>query len=259
MKNILFLLFISLLYSSCIPTKDLTYFQGEPTGNTNIHKIINSPYRLQINDIIDITIKATDENLVSLFKTKKTTNLNSISTSNLYFNSYSVDKNGIIRIPYIGELNVLGYTTKEVRLKIESEFAKMFKNMNEIFIIVKLAGIKYTILGDINNPGTNVLFHNQVTIIDAIANAGDIKMTGDRRNIVVIRKNIDGTKKFNLDLTNFNFMNNKGYFIKPNDIIYIKPRKEKSWGTGDTGAKTMTTIITSLSLVTTTILLIKNL
>jgi polysaccharide export outer membrane protein len=197
--------------------------------------------------------------MVALFNTTETSNTTTISSEKLYFSSYSVDKNGFIRIPYLNEINVLGYTTKEVRLKIESELSKMFKNMNDIFVTVKLAGIKYIVIGEVKSPGTNILFQNQVNIIEAIANAGDITMTGNRKEVTVIRQNIDGIKKYKLDLTGFDFMNSEGFIIQPNDVIYINPLKEKSWGTGETGAKTMTTIIASLSLIATTILLIKNL
>jgi len=259
MRKILILIIISLLFNSCIPTKDLTYFQGTPKEKANIHKIQQAPYRLQINDIIDIRIKAADETMVALFKTTETNANTSISENRLYFDSYSVDKNGFIRIPYLDEINVLGYTTKEVRLKIESELAKMFKNINDIFVSVKLAGIRYTVIGEVKSPGTNTLFQNQVNIIEAIANAGDITMTGNRKKITVIRNNINGIKKIQLDLTGVDFINSEGYFIQPNDIISVEPLKEKSWGTGDTGTKTISTVITSLSLITTTILLIKNL
>lgn len=259
MKNLILIIIIGLFFSSCIPTKDLTYFQGNSKSVKEINAINNIPYRLQTNDIIDIQIKASDKNLVALFnKIESAVNTN-ITPEKLYFDSYSVDVNGIVRIPYLNELNVLGYTTKEVRIKIETELAKMFKNMDDIFVTVKLAGIRYTVIGEVESPGINVIFQNQVNIIEAIANAGDIKITGDRKKVMIIRNNINGVKKFQLDLTTMNFINKEGYYIQPNDIISIQPLKQKSWGTGDTGAKTFTTIVTALSLVTTTILLINNL
>lgn len=260
MKKYIALLLLTSFLTSCISQKELTYFQGEPKENVKAYRNLQKPYRLQINDIIDIKIKATDPNLVSLFNTTQVTaNSSGTSSQSLFFNSYSIDKNGFIRIPYLGELNVLGYTEKEVRLKIETELAKMFKNMDELFVKVKLAGIRYTILGEIAKPGSNTLFQNQVNLIEAIANSGDIKLTGNRKEIEVIRNELDGTKKFTIDLTDFNFVNNEGFFIKPNDIIYIKPLKEKSWGTGQTGTKTISTIVTALSLITTTIILVNRL
>lgn len=259
MKKIIILFTIGLLFNSCIPIRDLTYFQGNPEEKKALHKAQQVPYRLQINDMIDIRIKATNEELVALFKRVETSTNANISAENLYFESYSVDKNGMIRIPYLNEINVLGYTAKEVKLKIENELSKMFKDMESVFVTVKLAGIRYTVIGEVNSPGTNILFQNQVNIIEAIANAGDITMTGNRKEVTVIRNNIDGVQKIYLDLTGFDFMNSEGFIIQPNDIISIAPRREKSWGTGETGTKTITTVITALSLITTTILLIKNL
>ena len=139
MKRLLMFSLIGLVFTSCIPTKKLTYFQGNPTEITNIHKVQQNPYRLQVNDIVDIRIKAADEKMVALFKSVESASNNTVSAGKLYFESYSVDKNGFIRIPYLNEINVLGYTTKEVRLKIEDELKKMFKKMNEIFVTVKLA------------------------------------------------------------------------------------------------------------------------
>ncbi|MCF6351355.1 MAG: polysaccharide biosynthesis/export family protein [Flavobacteriaceae bacterium] len=259
MKKFFLIVILGTYLTSCIPTKDLIYFQGEPKKNTKISTVLNKAYRLQVNDIVNIRIKANDEKLVALFKSVENENTNLITSENLYFSSYTIDHNGVIRIPYLNEINILGYTEKEVRLKIESELSKMFKSMNTIFVAVKLAGIRYTVLGEVKNPGTNVLFQNQVTIVEAIANAGDITITGDRKKVTVVRNNADGVKKFQLNMTSFDFINQEGYFIEPNDIIYIEPLKQKSWGTGDTGAKTFTTVVTALTLITTTILLIRNL
>jgi len=260
MKKIFIIIGVALFFTSCIPTKDLTYFQGEPVNKNKIHQLQSKPYKLQINDIVDIKIKAADESLVSMFKVQENaTNSNTVNASSLYFNSYSVDRKGMIRIPYLGELNVLGYSTKDVRVKIENELGKMFKNMNDVFVTVKLAGIRYTILGEIGSPGTKILYQNQVNIIEAIANSGDIVLTGDRKNIEILRTDIAGVTKYKLDLTGFDFMDSEAFFIQPNDIIYVKPLKEKSWGTGQTGTKTMSTIITALSLLTTSIILINRL
>ena len=60
-------------------------------------------------------------------------------------------------MPILGEINVLGYTTKEVRLKIEENFADYFNDENSYFVSVKLNGIKYTVIGEINSPGPKVV------------------------------------------------------------------------------------------------------
>ncbi len=261
-KKALILLFIGVFMTSCIPTKDLVYFQGKPTSIKSIEKVVNAPYKLQVNDIIDIRIKAEDEKLVALFNRTLSQGIqgaNQFTNENLYFSSYSINNQGIVRLPHLGELNVLGYTEKEVREKIEVELGKYFKDVNDIFVTVKLAGIRFTVLGEINNPGTLVLFQNQVSIVEAIANAGDITLTGDRKRVVIMRKNIEGTKKFTLNLTEASMFNSELFYIQPNDIIYIEPLKQKAWGTGTTGAQTFSTLLSVLSLVATTVLLVRSL
>ena len=77
--------------------------------------------------------------------------------------------------------------------------------------------------------------------------------------MTIIRKHIDGTKKMRLDLTDVNVFNSDAFYIQSNDIVYIEPLKQKSWGTGTTGVQTFTTIVSVLSFITTTILLVKTL
>lgn len=262
MRKFICIAIIGTLLTSCIPTKELIYFQGEPTSKNSVYKMLNEPYRLQVNDILDIRLKAEDEKLVSVFNQTNQQGTQSggqYIEQNLYFTSYTIDRQGNIRLPYLGDINVLGYTEKEVREKVEEELSKYFKNTSDIFVTVKLAGIRFTVIGEVANPGTIVLFQNQVNIVQAIANAGDIKLTGNRKKITVLRNEIDGIKKYKLDLTDIDLFNSKSFYIQSNDIISVEPLKQKSWGTGTTGAQSFSTIISVLSLVTTTVLLVRTL
>ncbi|WP_117880634.1 polysaccharide biosynthesis/export family protein [Aureibaculum luteum] len=262
LRNILIIISLGVLISSCIPKKELTYFQGEPSANKEVYKILNEPYKLQVNDILDIKIKADNETLVALFNQSESQtigNSGQVSADQFYLSGYTIDRHGNIRFPYIGEINVLGYTEKEVREKIETELSKYFKDLDDVFITVKLAGIRFTVLGEVSSPGPIVLFQNQVNIVEAIASAGDIEITGDRKRVTIVRKQIDGTKKIMLDLTDINVFSSDDFYVQSNDIIYIEPLKQKSWGTGTTGVQTFTTIVSVLSFVTTTILLAKTL
>ena len=261
MRKLLVIFLVCALMFSCIPNKDLVYFQGQPSSKNSVYKILNEPYKLQVNDILDIRIKAADAEMVALFNQtpEQSGSSGQITDRSIYFNSYSIDRHGNIRIPYVGELNVLGYTEREVREKIEKEFESFFKNPNDIFITVKLAGIRFTVLGEVESPGTKVLFQNQVNIVEAIANAGDITITGNRKKVVIWRKDIEGTKESLIDLTSAKTFDSESYYIQSNDIIYVEPLKQKSWGTGTTGSQTFSTIVSALSLVTTTILLVRTL
>lgn len=261
---VLFLLFVGLLFTSCVPTKDLIYLQNKDKSDVqnNINPIVTKPYRLQTNDVLNITIKAIDPKLVGMFSPTPGENSGQsqgLSEQGLYFNGFTVDDHGNIRIPVIGEVNVIGYTLDEVRIKIEKELLENYFNKEaNIFVNVKLSGLRFTLNGEIASPGTKILFQEKVNVLEAIANAGDITVTGDRKNVTIIRQYPHGTEMHDIDLTDVKVMQSPYYYLQPNDYIYVKPLKQKSWGTGKTGIESLGTIITLLSLATTTFLLLRN-
>lgn len=253
----LLLLFVA---SSCVTNKQLTYFQGKPNQIKELSKLNNQPYRLQVNDILSIDLKADNPKMVSMFKNSASEMaVSNTGSDQLYFKGYSVNRQGNIRIPYIGEVNVLGFTTKEVREKIESDLKKYFKNPEQIFVTVKLAGIRFVVTGEVGSPGTINLMQNQVSVIDAIANAGEITNLGDRENVYIIRKSLGNVQKFKINLTSIDVFNSPNFYIQPNDVIYVPPLKQKSWGTGTTGFQSFSTIVTILSFIVSSVLLVKNL
>lgn len=251
---------MSFLATSCIPKKDLVYLQDKKDSTAEVVTPSNEkPYRLQTNDILIITIKAIDSKLVEIFNTNATQTAIAASEQGSYFTGYSVDDHGNIRLPILGEINVLGYTTDEVRIKIEKMLHEQyFKEEAGIFTVVKLAGFRYTINGEVGNTGTKVLYQDKVNIMEAIANSGDITITGDRKDVKVIRRYPQGSETFSIDLTDSKAVNSPCFYLQPNDYIYVKPLKQKTWGTGKTGLESLSTIITLLSLATTTYFLLRN-
>ena len=105
-----------------------------------------------------------------------------------------------------------------------------------------MAGFKYTINGEVGSVGTKFLFQDHVNIMEAIANSGDITITGDRKAVTIIRQLPTGTEMHDIDLTNINVMQSPYYHLQPNDYIYVKPLKQKTWGTGKTGIESFSTI-----------------
>ncbi len=263
MKKIFFLSIIAVLFTSCISTKDLTYLQPNQTSKSDSIRVaqeVSKPYRIQTNDILSINIKALDQKLVDMFSVSQTSGQTQASPQTLFFNGYTVDDHGNIRVPILGEVNVLGYTADEVRQKIEKQLLEeYFKKEANIFVTVKLAGLRYTINGEIGSPGTNVLFQDRATIMEAIANSGDIPITGNRKEVQIIRKFAHGFETYSIDLTSETAMNSPYFYIQPNDYIIIKPLKQKSWGTGVTGMQSVATIMTAISLITTLLVLSKTL
>ncbi|MAY53883.1 MAG: sugar transporter [Flavobacteriaceae bacterium] len=261
-KYLLLLLVIVLGFTSCISTKQLTYLQEDENTVDSLYVMRKKPdpYRVQVNDLLSIRGKAIDPAGVATFNPTGDTNPNATGEERLYYDGFVVDPHGNIRIPELGDVAVLGLTVDEIREKIETMLLEStFKAESELFITVKLAGIRYTITGEIGGPGSNIIYRDAVTIMEAIANSGDIAITGDRTDVIIIRQLPAGQKVGHIDLTNIDAMNSPYYWVQPNDLILINPLPQKSLGTGTTGLQSFTTILSIFTALATTILLFTRL
>lgn len=258
---LLFLLVV-LSVSSCVTTKQLTYLQEDPNSIDTLALLRKrqEPYRLQINDLLSVRIKVLDQETVGVFNPVSDANPNATGEERLYYDGFVVNDHGNIRIPILGEVNVLGYTVDEIRENLEELLMRdYFKEGANLFVTVKLAGIRYTINGEISGPGSKIIYRDQLSIMEAIANSGDITQTGDRSNVVIIRQYPAGQKVHHIDLTKIGAMDSPYYYVKPNDLILINPLPQKSFGTGTTGLESIRTIASILSIIGTTVLLMKRL
>ncbi len=254
----------SILCSSCITNKDVVYLQDKGTivNDSLLVKELSKPYRVQINDILSVNVKAIDEEvkkLVSLFnpvESQKETQ----GQQDLYFSGFTVDLHGNIEFPILGDVNVLGYTIDEIEEKVKTEIlTKYLKETTQIFVTVKLAGLRYTVTGEVGGTGVFTLFQDRVNVIEALANAGDIKNTGDRTDVLIIRQYPQGQKIHHIDLTDVVALQSPFYYIQPNDMILVKPLKRKAIGAGETATQTLTTIASIFSVLVSTYFLARNL
>lgn len=262
-KSLLYIcLAILISCSSCISSKQLKYLQENNKKNDSLITISKKqdPYRIQVNDLLSIRIKSLDQSEVGMFNPVGDENPNATGEERLYYDGFLVDPHGNIRMPTLGYVNVLGFTVDEVREKLEKELLEnYFKEEANIFVTVKLAGIRYTIAGEIGSPGSKIIYRDQISIMEAIANSGDIALTGDRKDVVIVRQYPYGQRVHHIDLTTIEAVNSPYYYVKPNDLILINPLPQKSFGTGTTAIQSITTIASILSLVTTTIILFSRL
>ncbi len=258
-----YLLIFGLFFNSCITNKDLVYLQDKGTTVDDSAQIqsMATPYRVQINDILSVNIKSTDAELKQLVEIFQPTEQASgaVSAEGLYFSGFTVDLHGNIEFPILDKINVLGFTVDEIEEKVKQALLeKYLKDVSKIFVTVKLAGLRYTVTGEVNGGGVLTLFQDRVNIIEALANAGDISNTGDRTDVMVIRQYPDGQKIHHIDLTDKAAMKSPYYYIKPNDMILVKPLKRKALGAGQTASQTITTVASIFSVLISTYLLTRS-
>jgi len=257
------IVFLGLLFcTSCVPQKDLIYLQDKGTHASNLPKVIEQqkPYRVQINDILNIRIKVLNQENATIFNPTGERELTAAPQEGAYFDGFTVDLRGNIKIPQLGDFKVLNMTTESIEELVKKRLLeKEFNEFAQIFVTVKLAGLRYTTLGEINTTGSHVIFQERATILEAIANAGDIPIEGNKKSVRILRQYPYGQEIHRLDLTDMNVMNSPYYFIQPNDIIIVDPLKQKSLGTGTNGLQTITAILGAVTVITSTILIIDRL
>ena len=245
---LLVLLLVLISTSACIPKERITYLQENIYDENELIAIQQQqpPYRLQVADVLSVRVKALDQELVGMFNP---VGVNASSSTSLnegyYYDGFAVDMHGNIRIPTLGEINVLGRTTEEVREVIETRLLEDYFTENaNIFVTVKLAGIKYTIAGEIVSSGVKTELTERLSLLDAIANAGGVPITGDLTDVLIVRQYPGGQKVHHMDLTDIDVMQSPYYFVQPNDLILNNPLPQKSIGLGITGLDSVRTILT---------------
>ena len=217
------------LFTSCVSVKKYVYFKDLPDTSSKTITIDQiTPYvdpKIEPSDILSITVQPMLKNLVS----GSSTNNNNFDGSNAnlpgsQLNLFPVDKNGDIEYSLIGKLRVAGLSTSETRDLIREKSLYYYKDP---VVNVRIINFKITVLGDVPKPGLYTSESEKVSIIDAIANAGDLLFSAKRDNILLIRSDSDKKLCARYDITNTNIFKSPYYYLKQNDIIYVEPNKYK--------------------------------
>lgn len=263
-KALFSVLIIGLLSTSCVPRKKLTYLQDKSElelDTAGFQVLRRSYYQVQINDLLSIQIKTFNEDLDKYFNVMEQQN-NMMgggqmgASARLYFNGYSVDPLGNIELPVLGRIYVAGLTVDEITETVTQKLGDFF-NQDVIYVKVQLAGIRFTVIGEAGN-GQFYIYQNQANIFEALAMAGGADFLGDRRRVQIVRQYPEGVKYFELDLTDKAVVSDPRYFVQPNDIINVKPLRQRSWGIGETGFQTITSLMGAIGSSLALYLFIEN-
>ena len=163
-----------------------------------------------------------------------------------YRTGYNIDKDGNIEINALGRVKASGLTTSELKYEIE-RLIREKEGINDILVGVKLSGIPFTIFGEVNQQGPQLLQVYEANLLEAIASAGDLTINADRAHVLLMRQYPDGVKIHEVDVLDRSFIETEQFFLQPDDLIYVPPLKIREVGSGDTFLETFATIITVIS------------
>ncbi len=251
-KGLRLILLISVLilaFTSCSTSKKkLTYAYKIETDQVYPNSISTDAYLIRPNDHLYIVIMG-DDPLNTAFL-NLTTAVSGSAGANLELITYTVDENGYISFPQLGNVDVAGKTVLDIQDQLQERIRSYIDNIS---VYVKLVDRTITVIGEVNNPGVQVIFKNQLTIFEALATASDINDWGNRRDVKLFRKTEAGTEVVSIDLTDPELLSSEYYYIYPNDVVYVEPAK-RVFGFKTLDYETFYTIF--LSLISTAILII---
>ena len=231
LKNLFLTLIAALALASCGSQKDVPYFQNANSVDLSQSKYLYDA-RIMPKDQLTITVSTTDDNAAVPFNMTVPTpyTVNSRSTySQAMLQTYLVDNSGNINFPIVGTLHVGGLTKSQAEELIQERIKPyMDKNENPI-VTVRMPGYQISVIGEVARPGTFNVSREKITLLEALAQAGDLTIYGQRKNVQLIREDSTGMKSIiTFDLTDANIINSPYFYLQQNDVIYVTPNKVKA-------------------------------
>jgi polysaccharide export outer membrane protein len=218
------------LFSSCVTQRNVEYLQDKSKTAKAFNEADISDYRLKPNDELYIQINSLDDAAANVFSgtsAQQSLYLGTIQPYGASLISYSIDKEGYLLLPVIGRLSVKDKTTTEVGGIIKESLTKI---LSQPVVSVKLVNRYVSVLGEVRNPGHFAYAQDKLTILDAIGLAGDITDYGNRDEVILTRNENGKNIRIPVDLTRSEILASNFYYMRPNDIIYVKPLRKKFWG-----------------------------
>ena len=251
LKKILFFAASVLFMTSCVPLKKTVYLQSENEQTDKEFVLKNHEYRIGTQDILQVSIDIIEESgyLPDQGVTSQATE------SILYLTGYHQNPKGEISLPLIGNVLVVGKTIHEVKTEIQSEVDRLYQGAT---VSVRLSGIIVSVLGEAETPGKFIFYQQRVSVLEAIAKAGDLTPVANRERVRIVRHFQNEAKVHFLDLTKEDVISSEYYYLQPNDIVYVEPLEVKTWGIGQEGFPSLVAVLTAVSSTLLIINLLKN-
>ena len=212
MRNFFCFLVAILLFFSCSHKNHLTYIDNLKDGSLNkvSFKIQDL---IEIGDVLKINVATVMPEVSIPYNNVPISN--NINNNMLILDGYIVEKDSTINYPFIGKINVVGFTTNELAFKLKNVFIKTGKLTNP-YIKINKVNSKFTVLGEVRNPGTFFNFENQLNLFQALGFAGDLLITAKRKNVKLIRQENGIRKTYQFSLNKSEIFDKPYYYIKSN-------------------------------------------
>ena len=227
----IFLLLLTIIsvqiFSSCNSWREVVMFQDLDDVVLR-NQQMESSIKIKPGDQLTIMVFGADKYLIMPYNQT----LNSVSESGLGSGGtrdaqmpYDVDKDGFIMFPVLGRLKVSGLTTDELKLKLHEILDPQVKDMT---LFVAVDNFRISVLGEVNYPGSFSIKYNSCSFLEALALAGDMKLTANRRKITLLRMEEGQMKHYYYDLTQSDLLDSEHLYLQQNDVIIVPPTNTRT-------------------------------
>lgn len=236
------LLLFSIFAFSCTSPKQILYFQDIDLNRIDT-VAFTQQHSLAYGDIIEISVTSLESEDYIHF----TRSGFRFSQDHAMQNAYVVDSTGIIQLPYLGDMNIKGLTTMEIRERLKLALQPFLKDPT---VNVRVMNLKVSILGEVARPGTFNIPDTKISLPEALSLAGDLTINAKRNNVLIIREENGKRSYAKLDLRKSEVLGSPYYYLKPNDVVYVEPSRTRIASTDTRRWQLFTFITTSISLAT---------
>ena len=219
-----------MLLTGCMSTKNVTYFQNKNEIDMSLSKQLFDA-KIMPKDILQIQVFSITPEASEPFNLLKTTSSTTVTstTDQASVYNYLVDNDGNVFMPIIGKVHLGGLTKNDAETLIQSKIQSYLSESESAIVHVRMVNYKFAVLGGVNRPGLYTTQNEKVSILEAIAQAGDLTTFAYRDRIFLIRENSDGLKEYHqLNINDASIVSSPYYYIQQNDIIYVEPKKSEA-------------------------------
>lgn len=218
---------VILMMVGCGSSKEVAYWQNIDSISLAASKGLYDA-KIMPKDELTILVQTTDPLTSEPFNLRSTGQ----TSSKDQITGYLVDNDGMINFPIVGKIHVAGLTKTECEDLIKSKIQPYLARTENPLISVRTSSYRITVIGEVNRPGVIPVATEKISLIEALAEAGDMTIYGKRDNVLLVREDKSGEKhKVRLNMNDANIINSPYYYLQQNDIVYVEPHKVKARNT----------------------------
>ncbi|SEH62521.1 polysaccharide export outer membrane protein [Xylanibacter ruminicola] len=221
----------ALLLSSCGTVKNVAYLQNSDSINFDNSRFLYDA-RIMPKDQLTISVNTTTSEAsipFNLLLQNEYSQGRTMASGGGTLMPYLVDNEGYINYPIIGRLKVGGLTKSECEKMIAEKIRPYMAETENPIVTVRMSSYSVSVLGEVARPGSFQVSREKITILEALAQAGDLTIYGVRDKVKLIREDATGKKQIvTLNLNDANIVNSPYYYLQQNDVVYVEPNNVKA-------------------------------